>query len=100
MTSDDFGMFKENLAMLLRDQPAGTTADLADVVVAFWDGRRVVGAYLRDGGRLDEVFEFDENAWEIWHDEIASWQATPHYTERAELKALQSGQFRNPVDHH
>jgi hypothetical protein len=30
-----------NFAMLLRDQPRGTTADLIDFAVAYWDGERV-----------------------------------------------------------
>lgn len=87
MTSQEFRAFKANLAMLLRDMPIGTTADFSDVAVAYWDGTQVIGAYLRDGGRLDEDFEFDENAWESWHDELVGWQANPTFTEREELKA-------------
>jgi hypothetical protein len=91
MTSDEFGSFKANLAMLLRDMPVGTTADLADVVVAYWDGTRVVGAYLRDRGRLDEEFDLDENAWAIWHDEFIGWQASPSFSEREGLRERLSG---------
>lgn len=87
MTSPEFRAFKANLAMLLRDMPIGTTADFSDVAVAYWDGREVVGAYLRDGGHLDEDFEFDQNAWESWQDELVGWQANPTFTEREELKA-------------
>ncbi|WP_231907913.1 hypothetical protein [Cupriavidus sp. USMAHM13] len=87
MTSPAFRAFKANLAMLLRDMPIGTTADFSDVAVAYWNGTQVAGAYLRDGGRLDEDFEFDENAWESWQDELAGWQANPTFTEREELKA-------------
>ncbi len=78
--------------MLLRDLPIGTTADLTEVAVAYWDGTRVVGAYLRDGGRLDEEFEFDRNAWESWYDEFNDWLAAPRFSERDELEArLRSG---------
>lgn len=87
MTSQEFRAFKANLAMLLRDMPIGTTADFSDVAVAYWDGTQVIGAYLRDGGRLDEDFEFDENVWESWHDELVGWQANPTFTEREELKS-------------
>ena len=87
MPTDDFKPFKATLAMLLRDMPAGTTADFADVAVAYWDGTRVSGFYLRDGGRIDEEFEFDENAWENWRDELDAWLAAPHFSERDDLKA-------------
>ncbi|WP_258234655.1 hypothetical protein [Cupriavidus pinatubonensis] len=97
MPTDDFKAhkaFKElkaTLAMLLRDMPAGTTADFADVAVAYWDGMRVSGFYLRDRGRLDEEFDFDENAWENWRDELSAWLAAPRFSERDELKARLSG---------
>ncbi len=48
--------------MLLRDLPRGVTVDLTDVAVAYWNGWQVVGAYLRDNERLNEDFDFDENA--------------------------------------
>ncbi|MGN5479899.1 hypothetical protein ACTMU2_32810 [Cupriavidus basilensis] len=74
--------------MLLRDMPAGTTADFADVAVAYGDGHARVGLYgLRDGGRIDEEFEFDENAWENWRDELGAWPAAPRFSERDDLKA-------------
>ncbi|CDY77441.1 hypothetical protein BGLT_06354 [Caballeronia glathei] len=88
MKSSEFASFKAHVAMLLRDLPAGTTADLTDVAVAYWDGKRVVGAYLRDGGRMDEAFDFDENAWGNWHDEFVGWLAMPSFSERSDLKAL------------
>ncbi len=59
MTPMEFSSFKAHVAMLLR----GTTADLTDVTVAYWNGSQVVVAYLRDNGRMDEEFDFDENAW-------------------------------------
>lgn len=97
MTSQEFRAFKANLAMLLRDMPIGTTADFFDVAVAYWDGEQVIGAYLRDGGRLDEAFEFDQNAWESWHDELVGWQANPTFTERQELKASLTQPARRPA---
>jgi hypothetical protein len=100
MTSDEFETFKANLAMLLRDLPTGTTADLADVAVAYWDGRRVVGAYLRDGGRLDEEFELDAYAWENWHDEFIGWQVAPRFTERDELRARLLSPMQDCADRH
>jgi hypothetical protein len=88
MTPKAFASFRSHVAMLLRDLPAGTTADLTEVTVAYWNGQQVVCAYLRDGGRMDEDFEFDENAWGAWHEEYLLWLAAPRFTERADLKAL------------
>lgn len=87
MASYEFASFRAQLAMLLRDLPAGTTADLTDVAVAYWNGTRLVGAYLRDGGRIDEEFDLDENAWGNWQDEFTYWLAAPSFSERSDLKA-------------
>jgi hypothetical protein len=87
MRPTEFTSFKAHVAMLLRDLPRGVTADLTDVAVAYWNGRQVVGAYLRDNGRLDEDFDFDENAWGNWRDEFLLWFDAPHFSERSDLKA-------------
>jgi hypothetical protein len=79
------------LAMLLRDQPRGVTADLTDFAVAYWDGDQVTGAYLRDNGRLDEAFDLDGTGFQHWHDEIAAWLANPCYTARPELLEWRKG---------
>ena len=50
-------------------------------------GTQVVGAYLRDNGRIDEDFDFDENAWGNWGDEFLMWMDAPRFSERADLKA-------------
>jgi hypothetical protein len=87
MPNYDFASFRAQLAMLLRDLPAGTTAELTEVTVAYWNGTCIVGAYLRDGGRLDEEFDFDENAWGNWRDEFIFWLAAPRFAERGDLRA-------------
>ena len=83
----EFKVFKAHVAMMLRDLPRGMTADLTDVAVAYWNGTQVVGAYLRDNGRIDENFDFDENAWGNWRDEFLMWFDAPRFSERADLKA-------------
>jgi hypothetical protein len=83
----EFTSFKAHVAMLLRDLPRGTTADLTDVAVAYWNGKQVVGAYLYDNGRIDEEFDFDENAWGNWRDEFLLWFDAPRFSERNDLKA-------------
>jgi hypothetical protein len=87
MRPTEFKSFKAHVAMLLRDLPRGVTADLTDVVVAYWNGTQLVGAYLRDNGRIDEDFDFDENAWGNWGDEFLLWFDAPRFSERADLKA-------------
>ncbi|BBU32452.1 hypothetical protein BTHE68_61860 (plasmid) [Burkholderia sp. THE68] len=87
MKPTEFESFKAHVAMLLRDLPRGMTADLTDVAVAYWNGTKVVGAYLRDNGRIDEDFDFDENAWGNWRDEFLTWFDAPRFSERADLKA-------------
>ena len=87
MSEPTFKAFKEQLSMLLRDLPPGTTADLLDQVCAYWNGHAIQGLFLREdgSGALDEDFELDENAWENWRDELLAWQASPRFTRRAEL---------------
>jgi hypothetical protein len=82
-----FTVFRAQLNMLLRDQPRGVTADLTDFAVAYWNGRQVVGAYLRDAGLVDEVFDLDENAFEQWRDEFVAWLDEPRFTRRPDLLA-------------
>ncbi|MFM0047341.1 hypothetical protein [Paraburkholderia sediminicola] len=75
MTEVTCDTFLTQLRMFLRDLPKGTTAELTEFAVAYWDGHRVVGLYLREDGsnRLDEDFELDESAWENWRDELTGW---------------------------
>ena len=73
--------------MLLRLLPLGTTADINECTVAFWDGQEVRGFRLRpDGkGRLDADFEFDERSFNRLHSNIVAWMAAAHYSMRPTL---------------
>ena len=84
MTLDDF---KSQVAAVLRDAPRCTTADLTDFAVAFWNGRDVVYAYLRDdlSGALDEEFNLSDNEWEQWHDDLVAWIGRPLFSVRPEV---------------
>jgi hypothetical protein len=76
------------LADLLSVKPRGTTADLTDFAVAYWDGARVRYLFLHEDGRggLDDEFELTDYELDQWHDEIAAWLADPRFTENhAEL---------------
>jgi hypothetical protein len=81
--------FQSHLAMLLRDQPRGMTADLSDFVVAYWNGHRVVYGFLRDdgGGRIEEEFDLADYVWEEWALAFTAWCSMPTFTARAEVLA-------------
>jgi hypothetical protein len=82
-----FEDFTSQLAMLLRDAPRCTSADITDFAVAYWDGRQVVGIFLRDdgSGRLDEEFDLTEHEFEQWKEEIEAWIKAPKFSVRPEL---------------
>jgi hypothetical protein len=77
----------EQFGMLLRDQPPGTTADITDYYVAFWDGQAVVGVILlADEYELfGDEFYFDDYFCQYHGAEISAWFAQPRYTRRAEV---------------
>jgi hypothetical protein len=77
------------LALLLRDQPPGTTAGATDQSVACWNGYKVDGIHLCDEkpGRLGEEFHIDEHCCDDAHDHLEAWFAEPRSTHRPELLA-------------
>ncbi|MDT8843799.1 hypothetical protein ParKJ_41095 [Paraburkholderia fungorum] len=84
MTRHDF---VRQLAMMLRDLPRGTTADLSDCMVAYWSGYSVVFAFLcdRGTGAIDEEFDIDDYVWEDWRPAFESWVADPVFSSRPEV---------------
>jgi hypothetical protein len=86
--------FQGTLSLFLRDRPRGTTVDLNEFTVAYWDGRRVAGAHLRhDGsGRLDEAFDFDERMCDQLQDDLVAWMGNPRYTVHPELDDWLNGE--------
>jgi hypothetical protein len=83
MTPQDF---TGQLAMVLRDQPHGTSADLTPFALAWWDGHGVVFAFL-DGqtGQLDEEFCLDDYQWADWEGPLCAWFDAPAYSTRADV---------------
>ncbi|MBB5510637.1 hypothetical protein [Paraburkholderia atlantica] len=75
-----------DIAMLLRDHSPGTTADIAEYCVLFWDGDRLVGAHLSsdEPGVVDEPFDIDDVLPDI-PEAIADWLASPTFTFRPSL---------------
>ena len=75
--------FHEKLTAVLRDVARGTTADLADKMVAFWNGERVVYCFLRDNGSPKE---FDLGC--IWNErkhQFEAWMEQPVFSVRSHV---------------
>lgn len=80
--------FKTQLAAMLRRIPYGTSADLTDYAIAFWDGARVVYAFISDDDgteQIDDEFELGEYEWSHWHEDFANWISEPVFSVRADL---------------
>lgn len=93
MTSMIFKNFDTNLGMILRDESRGVTADLTDLVVAYWTGKTVVSAYLRDdeAGLIEEEFDPEDLLWEEWRERFSAWLATPRFSYRQEVDRWLTG---------
>ena len=76
--------FEQELSTLLRQQPRGTTADLSDCMVAYWNGTSLVYAYL-GAGVIEEEPEVDDSVWTEWRPKLEKWHASPTFSVRAEL---------------
>lgn len=84
MTHEEFGA---HVAMLLRDQPRGTTADLTDFAVAYWDDKRVRYVFLHEDGQdaLDKELDLTDYLLDQWEVDFAVWSSEPHYSLRPQL---------------
>ena len=86
----DYASIQPALSTLLRNRPLGTTADINEQTVAYWDGHEVRGIHLRHdesdkSGRLDGDFDLDERTLNQLYADLVAWMAAPRYTVRAEL---------------
>lgn len=77
----------DQVGMLLRDQPLGTAADINEYTIAFWNGRELIWAWLRDDGSslLEEEFDLDLDRWEELAGDVEAWLAAPRYSVRPEI---------------
>lgn len=78
-----------DLRMLLRDEPACTTADVTDSAVIYLDGDELKGVFLSadDPSGLDEPFRVDE--WFVGQvdENLKDWFAKPKFSYRPQLTA-------------
>jgi hypothetical protein len=83
---------KAELAVLLRDKPRGTTADITEHTAIYWDGTRPVGIHLcADPPGFDDRFEVDHHFCGDAHEHLSHWLADPHYSLRPDLVAWLDG---------
>jgi hypothetical protein len=84
----DYPAFQSELGLLLRARSVGTTADVAQDTVLYWNGHKVMGLHLNDKSPdgTDATFEIDEHAFNRLHAQIVAWMQTPRYTTRLDLQ--------------
>ncbi|MCG5077226.1 hypothetical protein [Paraburkholderia tagetis] len=73
--------FCADASMLLRDQPRCTAARLSQHVIAWWDGRNLVFAFLREDNEtlIEEEFDPFDLQWHEWAVAFQRWLAAPVY---------------------
>lgn len=83
---DELAKARANVGMLLRDHPPGTTADIAEYCVLYWDGDELAGAHLSadQPGTVDEPFDADDVLPEI-AEAVDDWLRSPVFTFRPSL---------------
>jgi hypothetical protein len=74
-----FEEFKSQLAMLLCEQPRGTTADLTGFAVACWDGRDVLRCFSATTFPLKNLGRLSERVRPPLSIAGPSWKIPPHH---------------------
>jgi hypothetical protein len=71
-----------------RDLPVGTVEELDDLCVAWWNGKDLVFAHLRDDDtqRVEEEFDLDDCEWQERREAFLAWLKEPRYGSRAEVR--------------
>jgi hypothetical protein len=79
---------KAEFAALLRERPRGTTADVTEHTLIYWDGDCAVGVHLCvDHPVFEDRFELDDRFVGDAHEHLAEWFSRPHYSTRTDLIA-------------
>ncbi|MEM5440154.1 hypothetical protein [Paraburkholderia diazotrophica] len=85
-----FEEFDARLSRLLVTMPAGTTADLTDGMIAWWNGARTIYAWIGKGddGRHSGLHarELDlADDWGQFHDWLTAWINEPRFSARPDV---------------
>ena len=80
--------FCADAGMLLRDQPRGTAARVTQDIIAWWNGRAVSFAFLREDNAalIEEEFIVTDLDWEEWAPEFEGWRENPVFQRFAEVE--------------
>ncbi|WP_438396936.1 hypothetical protein [Caballeronia sp. DA-9] len=89
----DLAHLKDEFTATLKDRPLGTTADITQHTVIFWDSQEVVGAHLiADHPGFEGRFELDDHFLGDAHEHLTHWFENPEFSLRPDLVAwLDSG---------
>jgi hypothetical protein len=76
----------ENIGMLLRDRRRGTTADITDDCVLYWDAGQLNGAHLsaEKPGAVVDPFRLEDVLPDI-REAVSHWLIHPRFTFRPSL---------------
>ncbi|BCG02648.1 hypothetical protein PPGU19_072160 (plasmid) [Paraburkholderia sp. PGU19] len=75
------------MTALLRDAAPDSVAELTDTAIAYWNGERLVYAFVsaEGTGALAGEFELDSRRWTEWKDWLADWLTDPVLSVRHDL---------------
>ena len=84
----DLGRLKDELSAKLKERPRGTTADITEHTVIFWNGREAVGVHLiADRPGFEKIFDLDHHFLGDAHEHLTHWFEAPKFSERPDLVA-------------
>jgi hypothetical protein len=80
--------FEQQIGAILRDHGAGTTADLTDELVAYWNGHGVAYMSVHEtaSGMSYEDVAMDDAYWARWRSWFEAWIETPMFSVRPEVR--------------
>jgi hypothetical protein len=80
--------FVADVGMLLRDQPHGTAARVTQFIIAWWNGRSVDFAYLREDDEtlIEEEMDPLDLDWGEWDDAFGAWLTHPTFARFEEIE--------------
>ncbi|WP_042271347.1 hypothetical protein [Paraburkholderia heleia] len=88
MATNTLQEFYADAGMLLRDQPRGTAARVTQHIIAWWSGRNLVFAYLREDNvaLIEEEFDPFDLQWDEWAAVFGGWCSKPVFERFDEIE--------------